>query len=405
MSKRKTKNEVRKTSGGNTKLSAIYDNVVDAVEGINQFSAIKQNIIFTSLSLMKNRGTEVAFFEFDKLREIMGGSYNSNEEFGKELETTLKELVKLNYTRTKLGTKKNKKGENKVESVEIFMLYSRLVIDYENQLVEIQVSEHFEYVLNELMTARGYTKFSLQEFISLRSRYSKGIFRLLRKYTSGWAQIKVEDFRSIYGVPESYEINHITSKILDPAIEELSPLFNNLRYEKIKRGNKVTSIKFMYDSKSKKQTKIDEAYTSAKMKLYTHRLTLEDLTVEELEAWEFYKNLEVVDNHTKAYNEDEVWSIPEDQIPELNLPDIEDPPQYEGYESYDVSMIDNSVETRENEISERERNEHLYGGKTFFEFMIDKWAEESKDLENDTERRRPKGEYVTLGSLFDDSDY
>ena len=107
----------------------------------------------------------------------------------------------------------------------------------------------------------GFTAFELGEFVSLSSKYTKTLYRLLKQYrTTGKFIIKLPDFLEIMGIPPSYKMCDIDKQILKPAIKELAEPtlfapeqipFINLQYEKIKgkgrgRGGVVVALHFTF---------------------------------------------------------------------------------------------------------------------------------------------------------------
>ena len=108
----------------------------------------------------------------------------------------------------------------------------------------------------------GFTAFELAEFISLDSKYTKTLYRLLKQFRStGKAYFEWSEFLKIMNIPESYRQIDIDQRILKPALKELTELtifdqirvpFKNLAYEKEKqkgtrgRGGKVIGITFTF---------------------------------------------------------------------------------------------------------------------------------------------------------------
>ena len=119
---------------------------------------------------------------------------------------------------------------------------------------------------------KGYTEFELIEFLSIKSKYAKLLYKLLKQYkTTGFFIIPLKDLISILEIPSSYKYNDIRKQILEKSINELSdPIldlidqsqnryrFTNLKYEPIyndsfkeTKGRKsVEKIKFTFDKVS-----------------------------------------------------------------------------------------------------------------------------------------------------------
>ena len=119
---------------------------------------------------------------------------------------------------------------------------------------------------------KGYTEFEIIEFLSIKSKYAKLLYKLLKQYkTTGFFIISLKDLISILEIPASYKYNDIKKQILQKSIDELkSPIvdlidqsqerirFNNLKFEPIynnsfkeTKGRKsVEKIKFTFDKVS-----------------------------------------------------------------------------------------------------------------------------------------------------------
>ena len=117
------------------------------------------------------------------------------------------------------------------------------------------------------MTA-NFTRFELAEFVSLKSSYSKGLYRLLKQFrTTGYYEVPIEDFRRLLDVPKSYRMSDINKTILTPALTELSDIFPELQCEKIKRavagsrGVSVVKLIFSFKPTSKKDSILLYDYT------------------------------------------------------------------------------------------------------------------------------------------------
>ncbi|MGL5936079.1 MAG: RepB family plasmid replication initiator protein, partial [Cetobacterium sp.] len=114
------------------------------------------------------------------------------------------------------------------------------------------------FILNEITK---FTKFDLEEFTNLKSSYARNMFRLLKQFDNKnlkecWYQIKLDDLKLMLDIPSSYKMFNIDQRVLFPVLEELKPLFPNLKLEKIKRGVKVDSLKFTWKPKKKQAEEI-----------------------------------------------------------------------------------------------------------------------------------------------------
>lgn len=139
------------------------------------------------------------------------------------------------------------------------LLFQRFAIDKDKEQVIIQASERFEFILNSIGT--NFTRFELEIMTTLSSSYSKEIYRQLMshrnlKTRSGAWFVKVEDFRKVLGVPNSYRMSHIDKRIFDVAEKEFTArtedgnqIFSLFKVEKVKarKGNKISSFRIFFE--------------------------------------------------------------------------------------------------------------------------------------------------------------
>ncbi|MBR6611811.1 MAG: replication initiation protein [Campylobacter sp.] len=149
-----------------------------------------------------------------------------------------------------------------------FVCFEEAMHDTQEQTINITFQSRFyDMIVNYKY---GFTSFELSEFISLESKYSKILYRLLKqfKYT-GYFKIEWQEFCNLMQIPKSYNQSDIDKQILKPAMNELSKSrildeqertpFKNIKYDKIKgcgrgRGGKVIGIEFTFDKETKETT-------------------------------------------------------------------------------------------------------------------------------------------------------
>ena len=137
---------------------------------------------------------------------------------------------------------------------EKFVLFTSFKIDEENRYVDIKVNSDFEYILNQL--ENEFTKFELEQFTEIRSSYAKTMYRLLKQYRqTGFYKVKIEDFRELLDIPESYPMHKIDSAVLKPIKKELANYFSNLQIKKIKakKGNKIALLEFYFTEQKNRE--------------------------------------------------------------------------------------------------------------------------------------------------------
>lgn len=85
---------------------------------------------------------------------------------------------------------------------------------------------------------KAFTSFDLVVFKSLRSSYSKNLFRYLSQYSYlGKAEFDYNEFRELMDIPKSYDYKTMKRNIINQCIRELSIVFKGLQFNPIKEHN------------------------------------------------------------------------------------------------------------------------------------------------------------------------
>lgn len=211
------------------------------------FKEKELDIFFTICYKLKEQGANIVEITFNELKALT--------DLTKKPERLKNYILQLNKKLLAL----NCQIEVKKNEYDAFVFFTRLYTNFNTGKLEVSVQPQFLYLLNNLV--EKYTKFDLLEFISLKSIYSKNMFKLLKQWeTKKEKEFVIEDFRNILGVPKGYTSTNLNERVLKPIMEELPQYFPNLKLEKIKTGKKVTSLKFTWSGKVEKiePKKIDD---------------------------------------------------------------------------------------------------------------------------------------------------
>ena len=124
-----------------------------------------------------------------------------------------------------------------------------------------------EYILNKLNIDTGnWTQFEFFEFATLKSVYSKTVYRFLKQYRkTGFWKVSLEDFKSLLSIPESYQASNIDNRVLNQVMKELPSIFKGLKIHKIKsrrRGNQLLGYEFTFQKEST-QKWLDDKFDNA----------------------------------------------------------------------------------------------------------------------------------------------
>jgi len=212
----------------------------------------KELELFFALCLeLKEKGTGDIFINITdfKNRYNMG---RSNVRFEKYLEVVLDKFLE-----TKMIIKTAK-------TLEIGNFFRKFKIDFQKNLLYVQVDNDYSFILNDLVEM--YTQFSFKQYQELKSKYAKRLMPRLAQWNGTKSiEFEKEDLFEILGASESYknDLSSFNKRILKPASTELKTVFYNLKVKPIKNNNKNTTNKiksylFSWSTKPKEIIEVAE---------------------------------------------------------------------------------------------------------------------------------------------------
>lgn len=209
-----------------------YDNRLNSIP-LRRFNSREMNLFFSIASRIIDKGTNDVSFSFTQLK-YLSQYKNHNGRFIEDLEKVYDKLLSISA--------RNDDGNKIVR----FVAFTKYEIERSTETVTIAVNPDFKGLFNELRT---WTRFSLEQFASLKSTYSKTAFRLLKQYrTVGKRNFKMSEFRELLDIPKSYRTDAIDRRVLKPIKEELTPIFRGLKIKKRHEGHggKITGYEFTW---------------------------------------------------------------------------------------------------------------------------------------------------------------
>lgn len=216
----------------------VYKNEMNMIP-MRNFNAVEMDLFFSICSQMRDKNTRIIKFTFEELKELSDYKPTATARFADDIESVYRKMVNLSYYH-----RENKKRE-------LFVLFTGFSIDEKEMTAEIRTNPDFKYILNQL--THEFTKFELEEFVSLRGSYAKSMYRLLKQYRStGYRKLEINLFRELLCIPKSYKMGEIDRTVLKSIQAELSPYFDKLRIQKIKakKGRKIEFIEFKFKAES-----------------------------------------------------------------------------------------------------------------------------------------------------------
>ncbi|MEG1506368.1 MAG: replication initiation protein [Bacilli bacterium] len=254
-----------------------YHNDMNKVN-LGVFSTKELDLFFSICFKLKEQGTNEIKISFDDIKFLIGEVKNPKR-VKLHVDNLNKKLAQLNY-----------QFEISPNIFERFVLFTNFTSNYNDNSLTIKVNDKFGYLLNNLIG--NFTKFELEQFVNLKSSYSKNMFKLLKQWESKKERtFKIDEFRELLAIPPKYRMSIIDIKVLTPIMEELPQYFFNLKLEKIKTGRSITSLKFSWENKKleKKdiidiiEIKISEKLNNTIQKVRKNRFLEKLLTIDNIE--------------------------------------------------------------------------------------------------------------------------
>ena len=184
-------------------------------------SANELDILMGICYRCQRNGTDAVRITFDELKKLSYFSSKDKEQF-------YERLLEIN---NKLGRLLLVIDNKKIHAE--FVLFSGYVIDKDNEYLDVAVSQIFTYLLNDF--EKNYTSMELFEHASLRSIYSKAVYKRLRQFRNQekpfW-KVSYQEFREYLDIKSSYRSSHIDRAIMPIIIQDNSRYFPNLKVEK-----------------------------------------------------------------------------------------------------------------------------------------------------------------------------
>jgi len=231
-----------------------YKNEINTLS-IGKWTAEEMNFLFAILTQVRDEGCKTLTFDTYDLREYVKFDRTQPQRWNNTMKSVVSKIAQLVYLH---------EDENIFRALPLFREFS---VDSNKQVVTVRVSEEMEYILNKLNIDTGnWTQFEFFEFATLKSVYSKTVYRFLKQYRkTGFWKVSLEDFKSLLSIPESYQASNIDNRVLKPVMKELPSIFKGLKVHKIKsrrRGNQLLGYEFTFQ-KETTQKWIDDKFGNA----------------------------------------------------------------------------------------------------------------------------------------------
>lgn len=204
------------------------------------FKEKELDLFFSLCFRAKDQGTNTIKIDFSELRSLSSYQSRSLKRFVADLDSTYNKILGLNM----------KKYIDEWTYIR-FNLFTDYKLNSKEQFIAIRVHEEFTHILNNLF--KNYTKFDLMDFVSLKSSYSKSMFRLLKQWEGIDSKIKKKTFSInelvyLLSIPSSYNVSKINEKVLKPIKKELPTFFSNFNVKAEKKDNITVGYTFTWSA-------------------------------------------------------------------------------------------------------------------------------------------------------------
>lgn len=201
------------------------------------FNEKELNLFFSLVFLAKEKGTNELTIPFSQLKMLSEDTDRNRDRFIRTLNNVNKKLIALYH-------------QIKVDDITYtFSLFNVFGVNEKDNVLTVEVNKIFSYILNDLIG--NFTKFELENFVSLKSTYSKNLFKVLKQWENKKKkEFSLDEFKALLGITGKYEkMSALDTYVLGQLRKELPEFFPNLKIEKIKTGRAVTSLKFTWGQK------------------------------------------------------------------------------------------------------------------------------------------------------------
>ena len=220
------------------------------------FNEREKSIVMALLHQVKNQDIEVVQIDFQTLRSLTGWdstsakSENSTQKFVAYLEKLSKKIMTLQ------GTLRSDNGLRVVT----FNLFPTFIIDDDKtNTLQVRVNSDFKYLTNLFDM---FTAFELEDYNRMKTSYGQELYRLLKQYrTTGFYRVKIDEFRHLLSVPESYSNAEMDRKVFSKTtVTDLSNAFKNFKIKQERgtgRGRPIIGYTFTFDKEKPNQYELD----------------------------------------------------------------------------------------------------------------------------------------------------
>lgn len=217
---------------------------------LNVLNKIEMDILFTICSKITKNKSMSAEMSFEELKEkaFLTEKRYVWESAIKKFSSLADKILSIKFVITK------------EQSFDMMTLFNRFTADEKEQKMIVELNPCFAHYLFDIPEKIGFSRFELEQFIFLKSKYSKTLFRhLLQNFTGKWI-VEIKKLKKILDFPKSYTAGKVLQyiqKIL-PELESTG-YFSNIELDYTtynRQGRPIKDIIFSYKINKEKTLEI-----------------------------------------------------------------------------------------------------------------------------------------------------
>lgn len=222
-----------------------YHNNINKLS-FNNFTEKELNVFFSIVYKIQNQGSNILEIPFVELRNLSNGDIHLPR-FLNSVKNVSDKISNLNF-----------RYENDEEIVK-FYFFNKFRIRKKEKVLILSINEDFQFLVNNLLKKGNFTILELENFVKLKSVYSKTLFRILKQWDSiHYKKFELQELRELLDVPASYSTARFNQRILTPTENELKQFFPHLTIEKKKTGKVITEIEISWGKKEPEIEIVDD---------------------------------------------------------------------------------------------------------------------------------------------------
>lgn len=217
--------EINKTAKPAKQIKYANDvNNQDLFRVIDSFSDLENNLFYVLIAQIVNERDNTIVISADTVKQLINyDKHVSQQTFVNSLDTALTKFLKI-------VVKYQFIDDNGQENIVSEHLFDKTQINMKTLDCKVKINKRYIPLFNNF---KEWTRFSVLQYTTLQSAYSKRLFRLLKQYrTVGRKKFTYEEFRQELIIPKSYRPSNINTRVLNTVLEELSPYFEKLHVVK-----------------------------------------------------------------------------------------------------------------------------------------------------------------------------